>query len=130
MVIEPASSDEESSDERCRPSVRDVVEEILDSEMTDITEEYVPSSHHKPTLIFFYLDSRVTRTVFQRIIRKLSPVPVIRSWVVDFSASNSFIHCGIVTYDEIDSATEAYTFFRRKEKESKLGGMLHEMPGI
>ena len=28
MVIEPASSDEESCDERCRPSVRDVVEEI------------------------------------------------------------------------------------------------------
>jgi len=64
MVIEPASSDEESCDERCRPSVRDVVEEILDSEMTDITEEYTPSSHHKPTLIFFYLDSRVTRAVF------------------------------------------------------------------
>ena len=49
---------------------------------------------------------------------------------MDFATQKGFTRCGLISFDILDSATEAFTFFRRKEKESKLGALLHETPGV
>jgi hypothetical protein len=35
-----------------------------------------------------------------------------------------------VAFDNNDHAEKAYAFFHRKERQQKLGALLHEMPGV
>jgi len=127
-IIEPPSSDEASEPEVVPPSMKIVVDSLLDCNMACITDTFKPCEFQKPALIFIHLDTSVTSKSLSRVMSKISRF-VDKVQVVDFATERGLTHCGVITISNDEESQRLYEKFKFEQVRGTLAARLHTIPG-
>jgi len=123
MVVEPATSDDDSGPENLRPTLLDVADAICDSKMLYFSKKFCSASYQNPTLIFFHVSPQLKRRQFLKIIAPGAKGPVTGK-IIDYAAETGPIRCAITTYPNLKEANSAYKYFSLKEETQTLGQLM------